>query len=44
MTFQEFTQKVKEYDPDMTPQHFTTKSQAQEWADGLCCGYYIEHI
>ena len=26
-------------DPD-----FTTKSQAQEWADGLCCGYYIEHI
>ena len=31
-------------DPDMTPQHFTTKSQAQEWADGLCCGYYIEHI
>ncbi len=31
-------------DPDMMPQHFTTKSQAQEWADGLCCGYYIEHI
>ncbi len=31
-------------DPDMAPEHFTTKREAQEWADGLCCSYYIEHI
>ncbi len=30
-------------DPDLN-QHFTTKREAQEWADGLCCSYYIEHI
>ena len=31
-------------DPDLKPQHFTTKREAQEWADDLCCSYYIEHI
>lgn len=31
-------------DPDMTPAHFVTRADAQEWADSLPCGYYIEHI
>ena len=31
-------------DPDIAPGHFTTKHEAQEWADGLPCGYYLEHI
>lgn len=31
-------------DPDIAPGHFITKHDAQEWADGLPCGYYIEHI
>lgn len=31
-------------DPDIAPGHFITRHDAQEWADGLPCGYYIEHI
>ena len=29
-------------DPDLTPQTFSSKRSAQEYADGLCCGYWIE--
>ena len=31
-------------DPDIADAYFNTKREAQEWADSLPCGYYIEHI
>lgn len=31
-------------DPDIPPREFDSKFHAQEWADGLCCSYLIEHI
>ena len=31
-------------DEDMSPQTFRSKDEAQDWADGLCCGYWIEEV
>ena len=31
-------------DPDQPPQDFPSMQGAQEYADGLDCGYYIEHV
>lgn len=31
-------------DPDLAPQTFGSYTEAQEWADGLCCSYTIEEI
>lgn len=29
-------------DPDILPMDFDTYTEAQEWADSLCCSYTIE--
>lgn len=31
-------------DPDIMPAWFTTKRDALDWADGLPCGYILEHV
>jgi len=36
--------KVFPEDPDLAPQSFTSRAEAQDWADGLCCSYTIERI
>lgn len=36
--------KVHPDDPDMEMKRFTSKQVAQDWADGLCCSYWIEEV
>lgn len=31
-------------DNDIEPRRFETKRDAQDWADGLPCGYIMEHV
>lgn len=31
-------------DPDIRPETFETKKAAQDYADSLCCGYWIEEV
>ena len=31
-------------DPEIRPMTFDNKKAAQDYADGLCCGYWIEEV
>ena len=31
-------------DPEIDPRWFSSKKAAQDFADGLCCGYWIEEV
>lgn len=31
-------------DPDIWDQYFKSPRSAEEWAEGLCCSYWIEEV